>query len=319
MLTATPLDLTPFGPLLGLLGIGYWLVALLAAALALWLPKRWQVKLPLAAVVVAGFTYPIWHRVELRNQQQDGAKARLEAAMARFDERCKTAGEKITRTADNVDGVVWMKWREKISNADNFADQWKLNDPYGQDCGAEDCIGNLLRVTKGAALNPEEAKRHATGYSFVETTDPRGQRYRYTAHLEHGWTKEQVDDHKRNTGNDVPAFSNHFALARVPIENFRARYGITWDDISDREDREHWIAGGALKVVDLQTNEMLAERVGYMVDRGQGSQAGGRSPWAFARDYSCPAFRTSADGRAYFDPVSAQFAQRVLRPTTSKD
>jgi hypothetical protein len=98
-----------------------------------------------------------------------------------------------------------------------------------------------------------------------------------------------------------------------------AHYGIAWEDISTQEDRQNWIAGGSLRVIAMQTNEVIAERTGYMIDRGQGSQIGGRSPWAFARDSACPAYRSATDGRAYFDPVSAQFAQRVLRPSTGKD
>jgi hypothetical protein len=30
-----------------------------------------------------------------------------------------------------------------------------------------------------------------------------------------------------------------------------------------------------LKVIDLQTNEVMAERIGYMMDRGQGDISGG--------------------------------------------
>ena len=50
MLTGTPLDLTPFGPLLSLLGIAYWLVAFALVAVALWLPRSWHVKGPLAVL-----------------------------------------------------------------------------------------------------------------------------------------------------------------------------------------------------------------------------------------------------------------------------
>ena len=42
---------------------------------------------------------------------------------------------------DNVEGVVWMKWRNK---QDNLSDQFRLDDPYGHDCGGEECIEQLL-------------------------------------------------------------------------------------------------------------------------------------------------------------------------------
>ena len=45
MLTGTPLDLTPFGPLLSALGLLYWVLALGAAGLALWLLRLWWANL----------------------------------------------------------------------------------------------------------------------------------------------------------------------------------------------------------------------------------------------------------------------------------
>ena len=313
MLTGTPLDLTPFGPLLSALGLLYWAAALGAAGLALWLPRSWWVKLPTAAFVVAAFVYPVMSHVHIRQTQRDERQARLDESMALFRERCKGAGEKIIRTVDNVDGVVWMKWR---ADNNNLSDQFKMDDPYGQDCGAENCIANLLRVTAGASLNPEEAKRHSKGYRYIETTHPKeGRLYRYVARMEHGWTQEEVDLHKKQTGGDVPSYSYRFKIDSVPIDKFNARYGITWDDISTREDREHWIAGGSLKVIDLHTNEVIAERVGYMIDRGQGSQAGFRSPWLYAVQNACPEYPTepndSRHGRTLHETID--FANRVLK------
>ena len=314
MLTGTPLDLTPFGPLLSALGLLYWAAALGAAGLALWLPRSWWVKLPTAAFVVAVFVYPVMSHVHTRQMQRDERQARLEESMALFRERCKGAGEKIMRTVDNVDGVVWMKWREK---GNNLSDQFKMDDPYGQDCGgAEDCIANLLRVTVGASFNPEEAKRHSKGYRYIETTDPKeGRLYRYVARMEHGWNQEEVDQHRKQTGGDVPPYSYRFKIDSVPIDKFKARYGITWDDISTREDREHWIAGGSLKVIDLHTNEVIAERVGYMIDRGQGSQAGFRSPWLYAEYTACPAFDRSESNNPIKTSRSRAFVFKVLNVT----
>jgi hypothetical protein len=45
-------------------------------------------------------------------------------------------------------------------------------------------------------------------------------------------------------------------------------------------------------VIDTETNEVIAERIGYMMDRGQGSTAGQRVPWDQARRWACPAFTT---------------------------
>jgi len=291
-MTGTPLDLTPFRPMLSAIGWLFWLIVLALVVAAWWLPKLLWQKIASVAIVVACFLVfvarPMQVRMATQQAQRQESNANLEESMALFKKRCEGAGEKITRTVDNVDGVVWMKWRDKEAN---FSDQFKLDDPYGRDCGGEDCIARLLRVTFGAELNPEEANRYRSGYRFVESIDPKdGQRYRYTGQLNQGWNQEAIDRHRQTTGSPPPPYSYRFKIERVAVEKFNARYGIAWDDISTREDREHWIAGSSLKVIDLQTNEVIAERTGYLIDRGQGSTAGFRTPWTWARSYgpSCP-------------------------------
>ena len=60
--------------------------------------------------------------------------------------------------------------------------------------------------------------------------------------------------------------------------------------IQTREDWDYWIAGSSLRLIDLQTNEVMAERIGYMGDWAQGSSAVGRSPWLLAANNACPEF-----------------------------
>lgn len=298
-----PIDLTPFGALLTGIGWLYWLVALVAAGFALWLPKRWIVKLPLAVLVLAVFIVPITVHVDQKKQVLEARRSKLDEAMALFAERCKTAGEKINRTVENVEGVVWMKWRGSELNLD---DQFATNDPYGHDCSAEDCIVKLLRASKGMENDPNAKRPNHIGYRYVESIDPNdGQRYRYVMRL--------VEQDPRLKSFPRPQ------IEREAIAQFTARYGITWDDISTHEDREHWIAGGSLKVIDLQTNDVIAERIGYMVDRGLGSKAGFAAPWAFALRDACPSFSVYPDGsqvtRSYPLTETLTFVIKVLRPS----
>lgn len=308
MNTGTPLDLTPFGPVLQGLGILYWLLALAAAAFGYWLPKRLWAKLACTVAVLVAFVYPVVTHVQQKHQQHDEAKAKLDAAMALFQERCKSAGEKISRTVENVDGIVWMKWRP---NEVNHSEQFKLNDPYGHDCYGDECIKRLLRVTRGAELDPEEAKPYAKGYRFVETIDPGdGMKYRYVGVIKaiRQRTPDQIEQYKKNAGRDPGPDVYGFGLEREAIQQFTARYGVTWDDISTHEDREQWLAGGALRAIDLQTNEVIAERVGYLIDRGLGSQPQYRSLWAQARGTACPAITS--------ERTTWTFATKVMQPTT---
>ena len=225
-MSGTPLDLTPFGSVLNAIGWLYWLVAFAILGFALWLPKvLWQ-KIAAVAIAVAAvylvFVRPAQTRLLAQQQQHKESNAKLDEAMALFKKRCESAGEKIARTVENVDGVVWMKWREPISNADNFADQFKLNDPYGQDCGAADCLLRLLRVPKGMEEFSAEAARHIFGYRYVESFDPTDQlRYRYVGTLRPhpDWTRDKISQRKQETGRDLSRDSYTCQLTKAPVES----------------------------------------------------------------------------------------------------
>ena len=118
------------------------------------------------------------------------------------------------------------------------------------------------------------------GYRFVEAIDPKdGKLYRFTAHIE----RPGLTDPEKFARNYV-----RFVLDREPITQRTARYGVTYDDISTREDRDYWIAGSSLRVIDLETNEVIAERIGYMMDYGQGPHGAARQGWTYARNNACP-------------------------------
>ena len=165
------------------------------------------------------------------------AKRQIEALLGRLDGALRRTLQD-RRREDHAYGRRrrWNRLDEvarEVSNADNFADQWKLNDPYGHDCGSEECIANLLRASKGRELSPERAAQHAKGYDFVETVDPRDRRlYRYTAAIHQGWNKEAVERYRNEKGQEPPPYSYEFRLERSRIEEFTARFGIAWDDVS---------------------------------------------------------------------------------------
>ena len=103
-----------------------------------------------------------------------------------------------------------------------------------------------------------------------------------------------------------------FVLDKIPAPGPAPRYGVTYDDISTREEREPWIAGSSLKVIDLQTNEVMAERIGYMMDRGQGDTSGGRSPWRLAANAACPAFPRFERNPPFQLQQTRRFVEAVL-------
>jgi hypothetical protein len=50
----------------------------------------------------------------------------------------------------------------------------------------------------------------------------------------------------------------------------QSRYGYAWKDVSTLEDLEHWVTRNQLKVIDMETNELVAERIAYMLDKYPG-------------------------------------------------
>ena len=313
---------------LAAVGWGYALVCVIAIALALWLPKGKKSKLLATAVVIGLASILPFRGYEEYRKGQEAAqdyKARLAKAKAMFAERCKTAGEKIHRTVENVEGIYLMKLRTTT----NFGDQFKLDDPYGHDSTNKEYILNFLRGFYHQRNEPVLAgSPPRTGYAYVEAIDPmEGLRYRYTGSrkavgkMDADAPNVQVDL-KRDPNSNLNIYS--FVLDRVPAAGNPPRYGVTYDDISTREEREYWIAGSSLKVVDLQNNEVIAERIGYMVDWAQGSRAGGRSPWLFAADNACPGFqwnpnipvtRSTGGGATEQPGQTLIFIEKVLKPS----
>ncbi|MES2051234.1 MAG: hypothetical protein V4455_04680 [Pseudomonadota bacterium] len=245
-------------------------------------------------------------------------------AMAMWQERCKNAGEKIYKTVDNVEGIYLMKLRPKGTN---FGNQFKLDDPYGRDLDDEGYVETFVRdsYAKMRSPNPKPGWPPRIGYKYVEVQDTKdGQRYRYTGSVK---VIRRMDENAPNVQLDLKRDPNfdlnvyRFVLDRTLSPGNPPRYGVTYDDISTREEREHWIAGSSLKVVDLETNQVIAERIGYMVDLAQGSKAGGRSPWLFAADNACPDFHRFADpvvktrGASNQSWQTLDFVEKVLRPS----
>jgi len=240
--------------------------------------------------------------------------ARLAKAEAMFQERCKKAGVFIHRTADNVDGIFLMKLRPQ---GINHGDQYAMDDPYGSDHGGDAYVKSFLRGNyansrpeKPTALTPPR-----NAYLYVEALDPKdGKRYRYT-----GSVKEVTHTTSIMMGGDGKTTfkTKDFVLEKTPAPGPMPRYGVTYDDISTREERDYWIAGSSLKVIDLQTNEVMAERIGYMMDRGQGNTNSGRSPWLFAADNACPSFG-SRYGAAAQTNQTEKFIESVLKPILEK-
>jgi hypothetical protein len=249
---------------------------------------------------------------------REAAKTRLTKAEAMFQERCKTVGVFIHRTAENVEAVFLLKLRPDDINR---GDQYRMDDPYGRDFGGDAYIRSFLWARNEKGLLVERENGITNGYRYVDAIDPKdGKRYRYTGSVK-AVGKQDTTAHNvrlfmsRDPNYDLNIY--RFVSERILAPDPAPRYGITYDDLSTREDRDYWIAGSSLKVIDLKTNEVMAERIGYMMDRGQGSDSGGRSPWLFAADHACPVF-SPRNGSFFQARQTRNFVEKVLHTVQEK-
>lgn len=267
----------------------YLLLALAAICFALWIGKTWMRKLVYAVLALALFIAPIapeiYRTIEYRGK--------LAKAQALFDERCKTAGEKIYKTVEGVDGLLIMKARpEKI----NLSDQYALDDPYGRDFGGEEYVASFLWGRNSNGTFTQSHKLNT--YKFVELED----------------SSQKVISRYEANQMFSPAGVPYLKLKAEIVGIRSAKYGVTWADSSTKEDRDQWIAGSLLRVVDLTSGEVIAERVGFMFDRALGDQSGGRSPWTYAEYQACPAYEKSANGYPIKSTRSREFIFKSLKP-----
>lgn len=249
--------------------------------------------------------------------QQQPLKERQRIAGEMFRERCKKAGVFIHRVVENVDGVFLMKIRP---DEVNFSSQYALDDPYGSDVGGDAYIRSFLKSyyeswKKTSSMPQSPGDRR--GYEYVEAIDAKdGVRYRYGGSVK-ATRRMRVDapnvqlELKRNPNFDLNIYD--YILERAPSTSSRPRYGVTYDDISTREERDYWIAGSSLKVIDLETEEVIAERIGYMVDWAQGVRVGGRSPWLLAASSACPEF-APRHGSVSQLSQTIRFVNKSLKP-----
>jgi hypothetical protein len=246
---------------------------------------------------------------------REAAQERRVKAEAMFQERCKKSGVFIYRTAENVEGVFLLKLRP---DEKNYGDQYKLDDPYGRDLGGEGYIQTFLRGQFQASTTGvgRPGSPQYLGYLYVDAIDPQdGKRYRYT-----GSIKEVTHTSSILMGGDGKTTfkRKEFVLDKIPAPDPVLHYGVTYEDISTREERGYWIAGSLLKVIDLQTNEVMAERIGYMMDRGQGNNSGGRAPWLYAADHACPSFNgnpSNGGGASAQAGQTRRFVTQVIKPS----
>jgi len=278
------LELTGMGSVLRGIGFLYWALAVGALGAALYFCKGARGKIIWSAIVLAVFSYLPGQALIEQHKRDTYAKE----AWAYFKKKCETeAGEKIYKTYTGVKSVLVVKALPP-AEGDALYDQFWMGDPYSNATPGERAESAALKLA--SPRDPIAFDQIGRGFDFVESLMP-----------PNAGKEDVIIKYSYSNG------ARDHSQQRVdkPISHF----GISWEDISTREDRKYWVAGSRLRVVNLVDNSIVAERVGYFIEAGFGSRVGARTPWLTSRgpNTTCPSIRN----RSFED---RWFILKVLNP-----
>lgn len=250
---------------------------------------------------------------------------RAEAGKALWEEKCRTvAGERTYKTVPDVEGLVLLKVRPKAGDREWADPNWP-GAAFARENMADGYINTFLgyeyattvndlpdQITKEArgyiATNRHSGFMDRPGYRFVDVIDAEdGRRYRYSG-------SEKTVGRKDTTAKGVqmalardPNYDLNiyrWTLDKVPATDPTPRYGVTYEDHVIPEDRALGVASSTVKVIDIQTGEVLGEMLRYAWSTP--ASRANPSPWLTA--HRCP------DHAVGTDAATRKFADQILIP-----
>ena len=196
-----------------------------------------------------------------------------------FDHLCRTeAGEFIYKTVENVEGLYLMRPREPINDY-KLQHLYALEDPYAYSDIETNAPQKLF-------INPPWWR-----YKFFEIrkAEPASGLESPTRYLRYSG---YVQDKSPMTTEEVLTV--------------KSQYGYTWRGVKRLHDRELGIVGGELIVMDLQSNEVLAVRRGYIRSGDVRNNLTG--VW-WLGGHVCPAYK-------HANAYTYEFLSKVLKPNS---
>ena len=249
--------------------------------------KKYPFLVILPGVLVFGLSYVGDLREKAKMERRAKAeeaewRKRYDPAKARFDQLCQNAGERIYRTADNVDGILLLKVR-------------------GDDEKYQDNSYNPLKdqMWEDAAVE-SESKREGYIEEFLLRSNLSFPRYIYADVLQKDNSIIRYSLYKVN---------QEWVEDKQLNPHPRARYAVTYENDISWENRKHWIAGTTIKIIDTQTNELMAEKTMYAFVPALGYSELEQNPNPWGRGMRCPS------GESEFEQRTVTFAIKVLTPS----
>ncbi len=255
----------------------------------------------------------LWSESTLADtREREATKARMTAGRALFEQKCASvAGEKIYRKVENVEGLLLMKVRPPAGDA-----QWSNRDwpgaAFARETTGDSYITSFLGFEYASNpagrddpitpnnrgyINTDRRSGGLPGYRWVEVFDEKdGQRFRYGLIYKPRPTSK--------IGHIDAILDKAPSPALTP-----PRYGVTYEDHVIPEERYLGVASSTVKVLDLQTQEVLGEMIRYAWSPGAPSRVN-PSPWLTA--YRCPDHATGTSG------ATRKFVDQVLIPAKER-
>ena len=241
--------------------------------------------LPAPGLVVAAmfFLFPkalVWQEERENAEKVAEWRKRYDPAKARFDQLCQNAGEKIYRTADNVDGILLLKVRGDDEKYQNYSYNPR-KDQMWEDAAVASEFDREAYIEEFLLWATSSFPR----YAYIDVVQKDSSIIRYSTRGE-----------ERN-----------WAMDKQPNPHSRARYAVTYENDISWENRKHWIAGTTIKIIDTKTNELMAEKTMYAFVPELGYSKFEQNPNPWGRGMRCP------DENSY-EQKTVIFVSKVLIP-----
>ena len=226
-----------------------------------------------------------------------------EKAFAHFRKQCESAGFFVYKEVPKQDSVLIMNPRLKKPTSEERDDQYWMGDPYA--------LSSLNHGSYSASFDTYTFPRHECKYDVIKNKEgkkilddrgfPSWENIKAITHLPYfKFIEIPSQDNpqqmmryfaipvERTLSYRAPCEEQHpeYKFQGEPIDHIQSEYGYKTEDISTKQDRDLWIAGGRLQIIHLKTGEVVAERIGYIFDNSFGGNQH-LPAWDDARQY-CP-------------------------------
>ena len=247
---------------------------------------------------------------EMQAKAEARQKEYLESK-AIFEERCKSAGEKIYQTVENVEGITLLTvpkespqgarndpmWEGAVFSWGEAEEEYVKKFLYWEIKDDDDSIGQLQSVDPRPSARETQIRLwgHPTNMTGSQKAY-RGYRYIDVKQKDKRFLRYRFPDDKDRKDKDT--------LLIQAIER-PSRYALEYKPIVDPEDRKHWVAGLTVNIYDLQTHTLMATKTWYALNLIQGhGRAYQTDEWSKVE--ACP----NEKGIEYI----RRFANRIIQP-----